>query len=165
MAFARMWLDRWLAAACLSVIAGVSCADDRAKDMPRHPVVDHGGSLAADSVVVLYYRPEDCFTCYGVLGHWSELSRASGLEVWLALDDAPMEDALKGLRRMRLPFRVGIVSTMDSHRHRPSETVKEVLFVGGVPIDSALVQLGAVRSGLIDRLEAASNAQARSSGS
>ena len=108
---------------------------------------------ATHSLVVLYYRPDDCFTCFGVLGHWIDLERRSGLTVWLAFDEQPTLQAESAISKLRLPFRTGMANGADEHSGRPKSTVKEVLFVKGLVRDSALIRLGETRSDLVARLQ------------
>lgn len=156
----RSTVFRWRGAALLLSIVAATAAITamrtprlRAWDLPTLAVPEPSAAGGSDSLVVLYYRAEDCFTCFGVLGYWTALVPRHHISIWLALDGDASYAAVTGVRRMRLPFRTGFAAGRDLHGRRPRLTVKEVLFVHGESRDSAIIRLGDVRSGLVDRLE------------
>ena len=123
------------------------------RPFPILPRPDESDVVSADSLVVLYYHSTDCFACFGVLGNWMQIANQSQVHVWLALDDRPAPDTEAHIRRLRLPFRVGLVNLKDEHGKRPHSSVKEVLFIHGQPIDSGVVLLGSALSTLASRIE------------
>lgn len=143
-------------AAAIAVAAMSACFNSRGQAAPAD-LAEPGKAAQnqTDSLVVLYYRPTDCFSCFGVLGDWVQLANEGGFPIWLALDDLPKSEVAIQIKKLRLPFTVGIKGSADHHGARPAFSVKEVLFVGGGAVDSDFVRLGSTGSPLARKLRAA----------
>lgn len=153
-------LKKWTCtrAACWSLLAVIpSCTSSAGANdgLPTFsvPTATAGAATTGhDTTVTLYYNPRDCFTCFGVVGHWAAVANATGVTVRLSLDDQPDVNTLQVIRRMRLPFELGITAGEDEHSGRPRATMKELLTVHGRAVDSAIVQSGAITSPLLRQL-------------
>lgn len=140
------------------VLASSGCTKEAEprNPLPTLPVPTTAAAMMShDSVVTLYYSPKECFTCYGVLGHWAAVAYTSEVIVRLSLDSQPDEKTRQAIKRMRLPFELGITPRNDRHSRRSTGTMKEVLSVGGRVVDSAIVRQGETSSPLLDQLKAA----------
>ena len=132
-------------------LVGCSQSSD-SKIVTRFPLPETRVRVSTDSLVVLYYRSTDCFTCFGVLGYWIQVATNQHVRVWLAFDDHPSGATERQIRKLSLPFAIGWASDKDRHHLRPSNSVKEVLFIGASPIDSTIITLGSTISPLAARI-------------
>lgn len=123
---------------------------DRSGPFPEFSRPEIEFSTIGDTIVVLYYAPLDCFTCFGAMGHWIALADNDVVRVRLSLDEQPAAVVFDALSRMRLPFEIGVSPRLDGHRIRPGQTVKEVVFVNGTAVDSAVTSVGNSKSRLLE---------------
>lgn len=107
---------------------------------------------SSDTVVVLAYRPRDCFACYGNLARWLTWARANGGDVRIVLvgQPTPAEE------RVIAAYRIPIWRTLPAAPYGLAVLPTEVLYVGSLPIAHAAPTPGKP-SELLSRFETSSS--------
>jgi hypothetical protein len=148
--FDHGWAAILLSAASLAACSGTENWDSRlletGEPLPR--------IVQSDTGIVLVYDPADCFTCYGSLQPWLELSRRQPSTVALVFTRSPSSAERRQLATYRISARGTLAPLHRPFGGRP-KTPQELLIVHGEIRSSHVIDRRTLVSPLLQRVNAA----------